>query len=271
MARKGENIYRRKDDRWEGRYVKSRSADGRPKYGSVYDKTYGETKKKLLEKRAEALLAQEQPQEENLPSADCFERVAQQWLSSSRKNIKESTYNKYADFLDKHILPRFGKMIMRRINEQVLEEFAAEKLASGRLDGAGGLSPKTVADMLSVVKQVFRYAKIPMPEIKVRNPAPQMAALSANRQQRLTTILFQDMDLYKLGVLICLHTGIRVGELCALTWKDIDLREKVLFVPFHHAALAGSFAFGHVQNENCSDRAQKPMLCARYPVAWDAG
>ena len=228
MARKGENIYRRKDGRWEGRYVKSRSVDGRPKHGSVYGKTYGETKKRLLGKRAEALLAQEQSQEENSPSADCFGLVARQWLASTKKNIKESTYNKYTDFLNKHILPRFGKMVMRLINEQALEAFAAAKLSSGRLDGAGGLSPKTVADMLSVVKQVFRYAKISMPEIKVRNPAPQMAAFSANGQQRLTTILFQDMDLYKLGVLICLHTGIRVGELCALTWKDIDLRENVL-------------------------------------------
>jgi len=154
MARKGENIYRRKDGRWEGRYVKGRSADGRPKSGSVYGKTYGEAKKKLLEKRAEVLLVQEQSQEENLPSTDCFGLVSRQWLASSRKNIKESTYNKYSDFLDKHILPCLGKMEMRRIGQQVLEAFASEKLAKGRLDGAGGLSPKTVADMLSVVKQV---------------------------------------------------------------------------------------------------------------------
>lgn len=228
MARKGENIYQRKDGRWEGRYIKAHSADGKPKYGSVYGKSYGEAKKKLLAKRAEVLMAQ--PQEEKLPSADCFERVARQWLASASKNIKESTYNKYADFLGKHLLPYLGRKKMRAVTEQVLETFVAEKLNSGRLDGCGGLSSKTVADMLSVIKLVFRYAKTSIPEVKVRNPTPKMAALSAREQQRLTTVLLQDMDLCKLGVLLCLHTGIRVGELCALTWRDIDLREGVLHV-----------------------------------------
>jgi len=151
MARKGENIYRRKDGRWEGRFVQSRDADNRPRYGSVYGKTYAEVKKKLLEKRAGALLAQAQRQEENAPSADSFSFVARQWLAGARKNIKESTYNKYTDVLDKHILPCLGRKEMRAVTAQTLEKFADEKLTVGRLDGSGGLSPKTVADMLSVV------------------------------------------------------------------------------------------------------------------------
>jgi len=229
MARKGENIYRRKDGRWEGRFIKARSADGRPKYDSVYGKSYGEVKKKLFEKRTEVFAAQKQSQKENAPSGG-FSSLAQQWLASAKKNIKESTYNNYTDYLDKHILPCLGGKKISAITEQALETFATEKLANGRLDGNGGLSSKSVADMLSVIKQVFRYAKLQMPEIKIRNPAPKMAVLSRYEQQRLTEVLMQDMDLCKLGVLLCLHTGIRVGELCTLTWKDIDLRENVLRV-----------------------------------------
>jgi len=104
MARKGENIYRRKDGRWEGRFIKARSADSSPKYGSVYGKSYGEVKKNLLEKQMQI---KEQAQKENTPSG-CFSEFAQQWLASASKNIKESTYNNYADYLDKHILPCLG-------------------------------------------------------------------------------------------------------------------------------------------------------------------
>ena len=225
MARKGENIYRRKDGRWEGRYIKTRCPDGRAKYGSVYGRTYAEAKKKLLGKHTELLLvAREQPQEENLPSG-CFGLVARQWLASARKNIKKSTFNKYADFLEKHILPCLGKMEMMAVTEQALEKLAAEKLEKGRLDRSGGLSPKTVADMLSVIKQVFRYAKLAAPSVRLKSAPQKMAALSRYEQQCLTATLFREMDLCKLGTLLCLHTGIRVGELCALAWRDIDLRE----------------------------------------------
>ena len=51
MPRKGENIYKRKDGRWEGRYLKSRTPEGKAKYGYVYAKTYREVKNKLIEKK----------------------------------------------------------------------------------------------------------------------------------------------------------------------------------------------------------------------------
>jgi len=230
MARKGENIYRRKDGRWEGRYVKTRCPDGRIKYGSVYGRTYAEAKKKLLEKHTELfLLAREQPQEENLPSG-CFGLVARQWLASARKDIKQSTFNKYTDLLEKHILPSLGKMEMMAVTEQALEKLSAEKLEKGRLNRSGGLSPKTVADMLSVIKQVFLYAKLAVPSVRLKSAPRKIGTFSRYEQQCLIATLLREMDLYKLGTLLCLHTGLHVGELCALTWRDIDLRENILHV-----------------------------------------
>ena len=90
MPRKGENIYKRKDGRWEGRYVKGR--DGKKAiYGYVYSKSYSEVKKQLILKRAEYAL------EENKPSASAmrnalFSELSEMWLRSIQASVKESTY-----------------------------------------------------------------------------------------------------------------------------------------------------------------------------------
>jgi len=227
MARRGQNIYQRKDGRWEGRFIKGRRADGKPKFSSVYGKTYSEVKKKLQEKIIEAAQMQEIKAE---PKPSSFAAVAHSWLSFSRASCKESTSSKYTYMLERHILPCFGRRPTSAITKETLEKFVVEKLVSGRLDGSGGLSPKTVADILAIIKQILRHAGVAAPAVKVRNPVPEMAAYSAREQQRLVAFLGQSNDLCKLGTLLCLHTGIRVGELCGLRWRDIDLRENVLHI-----------------------------------------
>ena len=89
MARRGENIRKRSDGRWEGRYIKGRSADGKPCWGYVYGATYTEVRGISARKKAEYGIY-------NLNSTDItFSEISEQWLYSVRQGVKESTFAHY--------------------------------------------------------------------------------------------------------------------------------------------------------------------------------
>ena len=94
MARRGENIRKRRDGRWEGRYIKARTSEGKIQWGYVYGTVYAEVKRVLIQKKAEAGFY-------NLT----FEALAEVWLHSLRNSIKESTYAHYSYTLHKYLLP----------------------------------------------------------------------------------------------------------------------------------------------------------------------
>lgn len=98
MPRKGENIYKRKDGRWEARYVKGCTTEGKTAYGYCYGKTYREAKAKVTEAKARLV--------QNLPHTGggtrrCFSSYCDEWLKINRSKVKESTYVKYLSMLDK--------------------------------------------------------------------------------------------------------------------------------------------------------------------------
>lgn len=103
MARRGENIYKRKDGRWEGRYIKNRDAEGRAIYGYIYSKTYTEVKDKLSKAKNDCK-AYFFAEHANIQLSE----FASQWLESIRNNCKPSTYVKYRNTVRKHILPELG-------------------------------------------------------------------------------------------------------------------------------------------------------------------
>ena len=94
MSKRGENIYKRKDGRWEGRYIKDRTAAGKAVYGYVYARSYKETRLKLQDAvQMMRLPAAVQPAETKLVH---FHTLAEEWFSHIRPLAKESTYRKYA-------------------------------------------------------------------------------------------------------------------------------------------------------------------------------
>lgn len=130
-----------------------------------------------------------------------------------------------------------GRFAIDEISTAQIEHFIAEKLQDGRLDGKGGLSVKSVSDILAVIKESFQYAQsfgvFPVccfDRISLRKSNPEMRVLNTDEQERLLKVLFDHMDPCKLGVFICLYTGIRIGELCALQWKNISFSENTLDV-----------------------------------------
>ena len=95
MARKGENIYKRKDGRWEARYIASRDQGGRARYKSVYGKSYIDAKKK----RQEAMQKDSDLDYANQPKAGTVESVGKAWIKDCSHKWKESTRCRYQEKL----------------------------------------------------------------------------------------------------------------------------------------------------------------------------
>lgn len=234
MPRKGENIYKRKDGRWEGRYVKGR--DGKKAiYGYVYSKSYSEVKKKLILKRAE--YAREENKSSTLALKDLpFSELSEMWLNSIQASVKESTWIKYRNILKCSIVPQLGNTKLSEIDYSAVSGLCNDLMEPSGKDQSG-LAAKTVADALSLTKSVIKYASRMKymtdrtaldVSVKVKN-AP-LRVLSVQEQQILISEITEELDFTGLGIYICLFTGIRVGELCALTWDDISLENNMIHI-----------------------------------------
>ena len=134
MPRKGENIYKRKDGRWEGRFIKNHDLQGKAHYGYVYGKTYTEAKQLLREKQR---LVSPNIGECNKGAA-LYSTVLLSWMESQRIHIKESTYARYYQVVYTHLLPKIGSIRVDKITTKVIEKYVAELISSGRIDGKGG-------------------------------------------------------------------------------------------------------------------------------------
>lgn len=233
MPKKGENIYKRKDGRWEGRYIRCYDTDGKAKYGYVYGKTYSDVKDGLVQKKADVI---RQPYSGNL-RAVVYNDILDGWLRASKLKTKESTHARYSQLVRTHIKPHLGRYQLSRISTQQIEVFLEHLLSEGRLDGTGGLSPKTVTDILAIIKNTMEYARCQnmavicnLAKLSVRGKEKEMRVLTLEEQDALAAVLVHNMDRYKFGVLLSLYTGIRIGELCALQWGDFDTNLSTLTV-----------------------------------------
>lgn len=232
MPKKGENIYRRKDGRWEGRYIKEHHADGKARYSYVYGKTYSEVKQKLIDDRIAFAQGRE--------TGRCrtkYSDILHDWLAMSRMRIKESTYSRYVHLSETHILPHLGELTLDQLTTQVVEHHVSFLISEGRVDGSGGLAPKTTSDILVIIKGSIDYARCSGHQIKcyldrltIKKPQVDMRVLSVEEQRKLLNVLLCNTDLPKLGVLLCLYTGMRIGEVCALRWENFDFSEGVLSI-----------------------------------------
>lgn len=219
MPRKGNNIYHRSDGRWEGRYY----CKGSRKYKSVYGKTYTEAKAKLDKLKNQVLV----------PSAKCnllFSDIMKMWLESRRTRIKESSYASYRNKLEKHILPYFGDLKYSRLDRSRIDSFISDKLT-------GGLSEKYISDMVIMLKSAVKWAEANYNYAnQIRNAetpkskTKEIAIFSHDEQKQLITVIENANDLTACGVFLTMFTGLRIGELCALQWKDIDFLGKVLHI-----------------------------------------
>lgn len=154
---------------------------------------------------------------------------AREWLESERESLKEASFVKYDNVLTKHIIPLLGDALPAQLNDEAAERFTQTL-------NARGLAPKTVRDILTVLRSVLKYAAsrgcaVPTIIFKApREPRRDMRILSAAEQRRLTLYLTNELDDCKFGILLALLTGMRIGEICALRWGSISLDERTVRV-----------------------------------------
>lgn len=225
MPRHGENIRKRKDGRWEARYKKGANSSGCTVYGSVYGKSYREAKEKQMEKIQDTAKNSIAPGIDHLK----FRDVLQLWLSDNRVRFKGATECRYNNLIRQHILPELGNKPLRELTGTVINAFLANKLAYGRLDGKGGLSTAYVRSIMLVINAAMNYAaaeKLCLPlQAKINKPpvtSKELSILSVTEQKKLEHLCLTEIDPTKAGVLLSLYAGLRIGEVCALSWDDID-------------------------------------------------
>lgn len=223
MSKRGENIYKRKDGRWEGRIL-IHAPDS--KRISVYGKTYREVRDRMQEKKL-------------LPGiVHCPKRVSEAtevWLASRERLLKPSSVAKYRNLVQRHILPLLGKLRICDLDRNTVSGFV-RALSCGQTGSGVQLTRKTVRDVLMILEKSVRFAgelsfSVEKNELSGKTGGgKRITVLSEQEQKRLEEQLLTDTDEKKLGLLLCLYAGLRIGEICAMRWECIDLCEKTLSV-----------------------------------------
>lgn len=165
-----------------------------------------------------------------------FQNTADEWYESIRIQVKESTSNKYKNLLDSYIRPNFGMYPLTALTYDLIELQCSRLRQYGGKKGTG-LSAKTTSDILSLVRCILQFAArkgIEIPGdahyIRIKREIKEMRVLNTNEQEKLCQYLCSDLNPCNLGILVCLFTGIRIGEICALQWDDISLGEQTIHV-----------------------------------------
>lgn len=230
MGRRGENIRKRKDGRWEARMLTGYDNTRKAKYHSIYGKTYSEVKYKKelwMERNIAGKIANSPTYNSKLKIT--FEQICLEWLEAKRQTVKESSHARYMHIVKKHLLPELGTYYFSSITANMLNQFLLKKLQGNSELPESGLSPKTVSDIRAIIVQIVGYAeerryptavteKIFFPKIC----SPEIQILNKNEQQALETYAFQAQEPFSAGILLALYGGLRIGEICSLKWNDIQ-------------------------------------------------
>lgn len=123
MSRKGLNIYKRKDGRWEARYIKSRTAQGKPLYGYLYASSYHEARNRLQDV---IRLQGNAPNSKEMSKGSVFEFFSIEWLDTFSTSFKESTYIRYRTLIRCYLMPYFQTAKIESITKEHVLDFCKE-------------------------------------------------------------------------------------------------------------------------------------------------
>lgn len=226
MPRHGENIYKRRDGRYEGRYVIGKNAAGKTRFGYIYGYQYAKVRNELLRKKAEHLRANDH--------AFCGGSILlcdwlKRWLKSELLgSVKDSSYQTYLRQINVHLIPALGHFPLVKLTPEIVYGFVSQLEASG-------LSHNTIKGAFRLLNAALRFAQEegmilnnPCRRIRIQpREAIEQRVLNRFEQETLRKAALKQNNL---SVLLSLYTGMRLGEVCALKWSDVDLEKKTVTV-----------------------------------------
>ena len=158
-----------------------------------------------------------------------FEEIVVLWQADKKQYVKRSTYSAYSLLVNNHLIPAFAGVY--DVTEDMVQSFVFTKLEQG-------LSQKSIKDILIVLKMILRFAVkqgfMQHREIDVKFPTErerqELEVLSRSSQKQIMEYVQSHFTFMNLGIYICLCAGLRIGEVCALVWDDIDVENGVINV-----------------------------------------
>lgn len=160
------------------------------------------------------------------------------WLLEKKDYIKESTYANYSNNIFNHIIPKLGNYYLNELNHKTIQDFLLELSKNGRKDNNGGLAEKTIKDITIIIKGSIKKGinedKIKHIELTFNYPKDnkenKLYVLTKREQNKITNYVLENISSRNIGLLISLYSGIRIGELCALRWEDVDFKKNCLTI-----------------------------------------
>ena len=260
MARTGNNIYKRKDGRYEGRILVGRNSRRKPKYIYIYAKTLREVKRKMSEARIDRLDAEQGEPDISVQTA------AEEWVRTTKKKWKPTTLRMYQSIVSRYAIPILGGLSVLKITDETLVEFA-ESL--DEYSDKKYLSDRYKKYICCLVRQIIRNAH------NIRHLEQKILLIPEFQIQKRIMQLPPEQDLIKLkqyllehpdddtclGILVAMSTGIRIGELCALQWGDFDLERGNVIIRKNLQRIRNA----ELQNRAQRDGVSKTQVCIQMP------
>ncbi len=162
-----------------------------------------------------------------------------EWLNTYiRITAKSKTVSRYAEIINNHISPYIGKIELSNLSAIELQHFVKELLISGNRITGNGLSSSAVNSIITVIQTSLNVAqRLGVVDCNPSNnlvrpklTEKRIECFSLEEQKSIEQTILADSRPYMLGIIVCLYTGLRIGELLALTWHDIDFSNGILYV-----------------------------------------
>ena len=160
-----------------------------------------------------------------------LEDLCDLWIKKNHHRWKSSTIAKYDSILQHHIKPALGSCCVPEIDSERVSQL------TNLLQEQDHLAEKTVRDILSLFHEMITDLQMsmtsPCEPLLIHYPQTNyqdLRILTEEEQTLLMKYLNQDLDIYKCSVLLALTTGLRIGEICGLSWQDIRLDAGLLKV-----------------------------------------
>lgn len=151
--------------------------------------------------------------------------------------VKERTYTRYKIAVELHILPALGEMGLDEITNSLIQHHVSELLISGNQLNGKGLSPNSINTIISILQNSLGLAYSlghikSNPAVNIKRPKKEekeVTCFTIDEQRKIERAV-QEKKGQRIGILLCLYSGLRIGELLALEWRDIDFTKGLLSV-----------------------------------------